>query len=54
MLKKVSNVCVIVSSCLYGCIMGFGMGIFFLLLLCDDKMKVFLILYMEVDGVDVM
>jgi len=53
MLKKVSNARVIVSSRLHGCIMGFGMGIPFLPLLCDDKMKAFLTSHTEVDGVDV-
>lgn len=53
MLKRVSNARLIVSSRLHGCIMGFGMGIPFLPLLCDDKMKAFLTSHTQVDGPDV-
>jgi hypothetical protein len=53
MLNRVRQSTVIVSSRLHGCIMGYGMGIPFLPLLCDEKISEFLNTHTNVKGIAV-
>ena len=53
MLNRVRKSKVIVSSRLHGCIMGYGMGIPFLPLLCDEKIGEFLSSHTNIEGLAV-
>lgn len=53
MLNRVRQSKVIVSSRLHGCIMGYGMEIPFLPLLCDEKINEFLNTHTKITGVPV-
>jgi polysaccharide pyruvyl transferase WcaK-like protein len=51
-LKNIHNAKIVVSSRLHGCIMAYGMGVPFLPLYCDHKMKSFVSTHTNVFGIE--